>query len=41
MMVSFMKPVALELSVWMGDLGCFHLISSSALWSGTISITVV
>ncbi len=41
MMVSLMNPMAVELSVWMGDLGCFHPISSSALRRGIISLVVL
>ena len=36
-----MNPLAVELSVWIGDFGCGHPISSSALRSGIISRAVV
>ena len=37
MMVLFANPSAVELSTWIGDLGCVHPISVNALRSGTIS----
>ena len=40
MKVSLTNPAAVELSVWMGDLGCGQPISSSALRSGIISRAV-
>ena len=40
MMVLFMNPADMELSVWTGDLGCGHPISSSVLRIGTIFIAV-
>ena len=41
MIVSLMNPAAAELSVWIGDLGCFHPISLSAFLSGIISLAVM
>ena len=39
-MVSLTNPAAVELSVWMGDLGCGQPISSRALRNGIISRAV-
>jgi hypothetical protein len=36
-MVLLAKPLAVELSTWIGDLGCGHPISFNALRSGTMS----
>ena len=36
-MVLLAKPSAVELSSWIGDLGCGHPISFNALRSGTMS----
>ena len=38
--MSLTKPAAVELSVWMGDLGCGQPISVSAFRSGIISCAV-
>ena len=35
--VPLVNPTAVELSVWIGDCGCGHPISISALHNGTIS----
>ena len=40
MIVLFVNPAALELSVRMGHLGCGHPISSSLLRIGTIVLSV-
>ena len=40
MMVLFVNPAAVELFVWMGDLGCCHPISSSVFCIGTIFLDV-
>ena len=40
-MVSLVTPTDVELSHWMGGLGCGHLISMSAWRSGTISLAMV
>ena len=40
MMVSLVTPTAVELSHWMGFLGCGHTISMSAWRSGTISLAM-
>ena len=40
-MVSLVTPTAVELSHWMGVLGCGHPISMSAWRSGTISLEMV
>jgi hypothetical protein len=37
----WMNPAAVELSIWIGDFGCFHHILSRALRSGIISLAVV
>ena len=41
LIVLLMNLVAVELSVWIGDFGCGHPISLSALRSGTISRAVM
>ena len=41
MMVSLVNPTAVELSHWMGVLGCVHPISMNAWRSGTISLAIV
>jgi hypothetical protein len=41
MIVSFTNPTAVELSVWMGDLGCGQPISASVLRMGTMSRAVM
>ena len=40
-MVLIVKPTAVELSVWIGDLGCGKPISMSVLCSGIIFLTVI
>ena len=40
-MVLLANPFAVELSVWMGDRGCGHLISFSDCRSGTIALAVM
>ena len=40
-MTLFVNPAAVELSVWMGDLGCGHPISSSVVRIGTIFLAVM
>ena len=39
-MVSLMKLAAVELSVCIGDLGCFHPISSRVFQRGIISLAI-
>ena len=39
--MSWMNPAAVELSVWIGDFGCGHPISSKALRRGIISRAVL
>ena len=41
MMVLFVNPADVELSVWMNDLGCGHPISSSIFRIGTIVLAVM
>ena len=41
MMVLFTTPAAVELSVWIGDGGCFQHISINVWWTGTISLAVM
>ena len=41
MMVLLVNPTAVELSHWMGVLGCVHPISMNAWHSGTISLAIV
>ena len=41
MMVLFVNPDAVELSVWMSDLGCVHPIYSSVFCIGTIVLAVM
>ena len=40
-MVLLKYPVAVELSTWIGNLGCGHPISVSVFLSGTISYAVM
>ena len=40
-MVLLVTPTAVELSHWMGFLGCNHPISISAWCSGTISLVML
>ena len=40
-MVSLVTPTAVELSYWMGVLGCGHPISMSAWLSGTIYLAIM
>ena len=40
-MVLLVNPTAVELSVWIGDLGCGQPISMSVLRSGTIFLDVM
>ena len=41
MMLLFVNPFTVELSVWMGDLGCVHPISLSVFRIGTIVLAVM
>ena len=41
MMVLFMTPAAVELSVWIGDGGCFQPIYINVWQMGTISLAVM
>ena len=41
MMVLFTIPAAVELSVWIGDGGCFQPISINVWWTGTIYLAVM
>ena len=40
-MIWLAYPFALELSVWIGERGCGHLISLSVCQSGTIALAVM
>ena len=41
MMVLFTTPESVELSVWIGDGGCFQPIYINVWWMGTISVAVM
>ena len=41
MMVLFTTPAAVELSVWIGDGGCFQPISIHVWWTGDIFLVVM